>query len=197
MVAIMDLPLWLLVCAEVILGLGGDCLSVEVIALAYIADVYPRNKQSFRYVVVSMIEYIGFGVSQTGIGQILQLTNSFVISFACGTITAACATVYVCIPYFIPESISREDIPKDMVKKMFQNYIRLFKKNTRGSRKNQLVLFFTFVSDSFYYLVHSAIFAVITIYGIAAPFCWTPFQTGIYATMVNMVPAFCKYINVK
>ncbi|XP_072039905.1 proton-coupled folate transporter-like [Amphiura filiformis] len=197
LVSIFNLPIWVLICGEVILGLGGDSVLIDVVALAYIVDIYRNDtQQPFRLVVVSMITYIAFGISQIIIGQILQLTNSFIISFSCAVGLAILNLLYVCIPYFIPETISGTRVPKDLVKQIFVKYYKLFHKD-HTSNKNPVALVVTFISDFFYYFVHEAIFVVITIYGIAAPFCWTPTETGIYAAMVNMVPALSSLVAAK
>ena len=197
LVCIYELPLWLLICAQAILGLGGDIAAPEAIAMAYTADIYPTSKKTFRFIILTMVSNIAFGVAQLTIGQVLQVTHNFVISFSCAVILGVMNLIYVCIPFFIPESIvNGGKIPKDMVKKLYLSYIRLFQKDVRDGKKPEkkpIVLAATLLAFSFYYFVDEAIFDVITIYGIAAPFCWTPFETGIYSVMVNIFPALCKY----
>ena len=197
LVCFYELPLWLLICAQAILGLGGDTAAPEAIAMAYIVDIYPKRKIAFRFIILTMVSYVAFGVAQLSMGQVLQVTHNFVISFSCAVILGVTNLIYVCIPCFIPESIVNSGkIPKDMVRKLCLSYIRLFQKDVsdgKSQEKKPIVLAVTLLAFSFYYFVHESIFDVITIYGIAAPFCWTPFETGIYSVMVNIFPALCKY----
>ena len=196
LVCIFELPLWLLICAQAILGLGGDTAAPEAIAMAYAADIYPKRRIAFRFVILTMVSYVGFGVSQLVMGQVLQITHNFVLSFSCAVILGVINLMYVCTPCFIPESIVHSGkIPKDMVRKLYLSYIKLFQKDVndvKNRNKTPIVLAVTLLAFSFYKFIHEAIFDVITIYGIAAPFCWTPFETGVYAVMVNMFPALCK-----
>ena len=197
LVCIFELPLWLLIFAQIILGLGGDTAATEAIAMAYVVDIYPKRIIALRFMILTVVSYVAFGVGQLVVGQVLQVTHNFALSFSCAVVLGVINLMYVCIPCFISESIVQSGkIPKDMVRKLYFSYIRLFQKDKNGRKnpeKKPVVLAVTLLAFSFYKFVHEAIFDVITIYGIAAPFCWTPFETGVYAVMVNMFPAVCKY----
>ncbi|XP_041472132.1 proton-coupled folate transporter-like isoform X2 [Lytechinus variegatus] len=196
LVAWLHLPLIVAVAAECIIGLGGDSAVSINVSFAYIADTSTAKSLVNKYTILSFMIYIGFGGSQILVDLILQNTGNYNLTFGCAWVFAFLYVLNVSIPGILLESVKNHTKFKVVatVKGLLKSFVRLVSVS-EDKRQSRLVLL-VFIKMVFF-LINEAIYAVITIYGIGQPFCWSPTMVGIYNVIVNACPAFVAMVMIK
>ncbi|XP_054761760.2 proton-coupled folate transporter-like [Lytechinus pictus] len=196
LVAWLHLPLIVTVAAECILGLGGDSIVCVNVSFAYIADVTTGKSRVTKYTILSFMIYIGFGGSQMLVDLILQNTGNYNLTFGCAWVFAFLYVLNVSIPGILLETVEKNTKFKvvSTVKGLLKRFVRLVSVSENKRQSRLMLLIFMYMVFT---LINEAIYAVITIYGIGQPFCWSPTMVGIYNVIVNACPAFVAMVVIK
>ncbi|XP_030828906.1 proton-coupled folate transporter [Strongylocentrotus purpuratus] len=196
LLAWLHLPLIVAVAAECILGLSGDSIVSISVSFAYIADTSTGKSRVTKYTIISFMIYIGFGGSQIFVDLILQKTDSYTLAFGCAWIFAFLNFLYVLIPGLLIETVVKRTSFKLVrtVKKLLRSFVQLLSVS-KDRRRSRLALLLTMFM--IYNIITEAVYAVITIYGLGQPFCWSPTMVGIYNVIVNAFPAFVAMVMIK
>ena len=186
-IAIFQLPLWLLLIGEAILGFAGDTVFAAIIAEAYVADIYSGSARTFRLVVVDGLILISFGIIQFAIGEILQNTGiNFTIAYSITVGVALINVLYATIPQIVLETVKRRPFPHGVLKELAKKIISLFSGSHSGRRWRLALLL---INAFLWTLIFESISSTITIYGLSPPFCWMPGTVGAYGAIFNALPA--------
>ncbi|XP_071506434.1 proton-coupled folate transporter-like [Diadema antillarum] len=196
LVAWLSLPLPVAVAAECILGISGDSIVTINVSFAYVGDSSTGKARTTKYVIVSCVVYFGFGLSQILVDVILQNTGNYVIAFGCGTLCAVLNLVYLAIPGLLMETVQNRTTfrAKETMRALFASFVRLMSVShqRRNLRIGMIMAIFMLYS-----LINEAVYAVITIYGLGPPYCWSPTLVGIYNVIVNSFPAAVAVVLIK
>ena len=181
------LPLWVFGVGFLIQGITGGQGLIIAGSVAYVTDASAEAKRIHRIGIVHGSFLIGIGLTQVGIGYVVQeLGYAPAIWITGGAVSLG--LLYLALPHILLETVDTRN-SKHNTAGSLQSLINLFKINVEH-RRLRLALLYTveFINET----LNASAVSVIIIYGLGPPFCWSSVLVSGYWTMLLFLSALGK-----
>lgn len=173
-----------LILPNAIEGFSGSHMTIAGSAYAYVADVVPPSKITFRFAVLNALLFAGSSVGNVAIGYMIRGLG-FLTSFFIMTIWYAIALIYII--FFVPESIIEkpEDRPISIcasIKELWEATAAAFKVYViqRPDKGAKWRLILMLIASTLHAILVLGQVELDTLYLIGPPFCFNPIEVGYF-----------------
>ena len=176
-----NLPLWVLLIASFLEGLGGSIETLLVGFFSYIADVTTNKQRSFRIIVIELLVRLTGAVGPLGFNYWLKKSGylyPFIFSLGGHLI---CLLYAIC---FIPETIITNRRVSFFSCRRLLSIINLYYKETVPPRRLKLCLLMMAFTVVMFGRMNSGI---LTLFEMNEPLCWGSIMIGWYETSYSLV----------
>ncbi|XP_006811205.1 proton-coupled folate transporter-like [Saccoglossus kowalevskii] len=174
--------------AEIVLGLTGNMYTALAISFAYIADVTPPKRRTYRLVILESCVFIGASISQLSTGYWIQ-SSGLIPPVWMGYSLMIFSVFYIII--WVQDTSSTQSDTSWSLKKQCLDVMHLF---TRSSKDACLQLSVLSVVVFMSFLVIGSAMSISMLYLLSTPFCFNSIYIGYYQSILfvsNAIGLIC------
>lgn len=181
-----NLPIWWLVLANFLEGLGGTHSTITASAYSYISDVVPAGKRTFRFSVAHALTFVASGLGNLAVGYILSAVG-FLSLFWGITILYVVNTIYIFI--LVPESNDTGEKGTFSIGRVFQetvNSFRIYFKERPSQPNARLELGLLLLTGALVSVILTGRIDSDTLYMLGSPFYFSAILIGYYMAFQSL-----------
>jgi PCFT/HCP family folate transporter-like MFS transporter 1/3 len=188
MVIMLKLPIWYLLVASAVDGLGGYYTTVLMGCFAYISDTTTNEQRRFRITVLEICVLMPGILGPLGAGKLLE-TIGFLYCFIITLIGQAINIIYTI--FFVPETIQKDPSAKffDLTRLRRISHVFCLKDGTNRNTKLMLLLAAFFIS-----IIPTFDFSLDTLFIKNRPLCMSDAMVGYYSSTYLGVSSMCALV---